>query len=164
MGHVVPEPLHLPSQLLDLLICIGLPAHEGNAGQDPARIMDGPMRPAAGMRHLPDVGDGQLAIGSVGEDEENRVVLVEVLDLQRFAQRADDHLAICPHSIALAIGRHRAQVDVGVGIGRPGGVGSGQVAGDDPMVGAAGSGEAVEQVVQLLLPDAHRSSTSARTR
>ena len=162
--HVVPEPLDALSELLDLVVRIRLAAHERDAGQDAVRIMDGPMRPAAGVRHGADIGDGQLAVRAVGEDEEHGVVAVEVLDLQRFAQRADDHPAICPHGIALAIGRHRAQVDVGVGIGRPGGVGSGQVAGDDPMVGPAGIGEAVEQVVQLLLPHAHRSSTSGRTR
>ena len=164
MRHVVPEPLHLAPELLDLLNRIRLTAHEGDARQDAVRIMDGPMRPAAGLRHRGGIGDGQLPVRSIGQDEEDRVVLVEVLDLQRLAEPADQDLAIGPDRVALAIGGHHAQVNVRVGIGRTGSVGSGQVAGRDPLVGPAGIGEALEEGVQRRLPEAHRFSTSGRTR
>ena len=41
---------------------------------------------------------------------------------------AEQHLAVVPHGIALAVGRHHAQVEVRVGVGRAGDVGSVQVA------------------------------------
>ena len=62
----------------------------------------------------------------------------------------DKHLAIVPHRITLAVGRHCNEVDVGVGVGRAGGVGSVQEARHDAVVGPAGIGEPLQEGIQRL--------------
>jgi hypothetical protein len=73
---------------------------------------------------------------------------VEVLDLHRVAEAAEQRVAIGPDRVALAIVGHHAQIDIGVGIGRADGMGSGQVARDDPLIGLAGIAESLEESVQ----------------